>query len=77
MDHRQQQQLDKLLAKAERDRGLGRVDHRNLTRLIEQADAEDKLLIRSASPGKGLSTSSSGELPTAPRSWEKVREVNR
>lgn len=77
MDQRQQQQLNKLLAKAGRERGLGDIDHRRLTRLIEQADAESKLLIRGASPGKVIFTSRSGELLPSPRSGAKVGGLNR
>lgn len=77
MDQRQQQQLDELLAKAGRERGLGTIDHRRLTRLIEQADAETELLIRGASPGKVIFTSRSGESLSAPRSGAKVGGLNR
>lgn len=43
MDQHDQLLLKKLLAKSSRECGLDDIDHRELTRLIEQADAEDQL----------------------------------
>lgn len=58
--------LNKLLVKAHLG-GLDDVDHRKLTKLIKEADAEDELT-RSAEPGKAILTSRSGESSAPPRS---------
>ena len=77
MDQHQHEQLDKLLAKAEIKRGLGRVDHGELTRLIDQADAEDKLLIRGASPGKAIFTTRGRYVAALPPTCPREVEVDR
>lgn len=69
--------MKKLLAKSARQCGLDAIDHRKLSRLIGQADAEEALLITGASPGKAISTSESGELVPAPRSEAKPVEAKR
>lgn len=75
MDKQERELLGKLLAKAERELGLDPIDHRKLSRLIEQADAEEALLITGESPGKVIYTSGSGEPMPTPRSQKEAEEV--
>lgn len=76
MDQQDQLTLKKLLHQSARECGLHDIDHRELTRLIEQADAESKLLIRGASPGKDIFTSGGRELSIPPCSQGKGGEVD-
>lgn len=61
MERTDELRLKKLLAKSARECGLDDIDHRKLTRLINQADAEKALLITGESPGKAILISGSRE----------------
>lgn len=68
MDKANELLLKKLLAKSARECGLDDIDHRKLTRLIDQADREQSLLIIGASRDKAIFTSESGVPSAAPDS---------
>lgn len=62
MEKREKEQLEKLLVKASVKPGLDDIDHRQLTRLINQADAEEELLITAERRGKVIFTRRRGML---------------